>query len=738
MWRRLCHNRAPRVFVFEERNQPSRTSNSPRPVMSQLQQQSASTTSTDGKPLSVQGGGGGGVERSNTTNPSLADGGRILRVRRADDGSLVAAEIVEEREDESATLEDVLEVSARTDRTPSHRNSEAVPVSAATACGGAIDKRDFNVLDGGYGWMVVFGCFLMHVVNVGLIKSFGIVFVELQKDYGASSAKASWIYSIFLVCSTWFAPLSSVLANAFTQRSIVILGGLMLGLGISLCCFANSLLFWYFSFGCLSGIGSALCYTPSVVAVGTYFEKRRALANGLSLSGAAVGSITVPMLMSHLIEAYTIPGAILIGGAFAFNVCVAGALLRPIATHVRILRAQERRAAAQFGGESAASTGKNLLTATNSDALMPTLKAFSAPASARSNGVVSLYGGEDSPSQQPNLLETPALEDRKRSAHSMPDEALNSATRRAQFRSTGEPSGRRDSSSASWHVRFRRRFRRKEGQPPLFDFSLFKVRLFLIYATAVMLSTFSYMIIFLILPSHAVDLGMTRDDGAKLVAIIGIADIFARIGFGWFSDLGLFHRKWGFCGAIYCAAACNWLVRWATNDIGLAVYAAFIGAASGSYISLVAVVCVDFFGLPRLSSALGSVIAFQGVAFLAGPPLISMMRDRTGSYDYGFLTLSVCLTVGASLIVLEHLYCLFRPRHTPPRPDPESNHEMATLVSATTSPGTDTPQSAMPVTFPVRPLVFSPPIAHLDEFDPLTPRPLSKPVFKPKPRKERR
>ena len=40
------------------------------------------------------------------------------------------------------------------------------------------------------------------------------------------------------------------------------------------------------------GLGSALAYTPSVVCVGTYFDKRRALANGISLSGAAVGSMT--------------------------------------------------------------------------------------------------------------------------------------------------------------------------------------------------------------------------------------------------------------------------------------------------------------------------------------------------------------------------------------------------------------------------------------------------------------
>lgn len=95
-------------------------------------------------------------------------------------------------------------------------------------------------------------------------------------EYGASNYEVSWIYSLFLVCSTWFgetadylhgrtdieftaafflftAPLSTVLSNAFSQRSVVMLGGFFLGLGIALSYFAQSLTFFYISYGCLSG-----------------------------------------------------------------------------------------------------------------------------------------------------------------------------------------------------------------------------------------------------------------------------------------------------------------------------------------------------------------------------------------------------------------------------------------------------------------------------------------------------
>lgn len=423
-------------------------------------------------------------------------------------------------------------------------------------------------------------------------------------------------------------------------------------------------------------------------------------------------AFVVPYLTSYLIDAYSVSGAILICGSIALNVCVAGALLRPISTHMKILRIREQEAQVR--------TRRLLEAAAAADQhLSGEPKAFSQPPSARSNGLNSLF--EREPESHGRLLGTPWHDEgRKRSSHSVRGDVPNSV--RSNIHEL--PVAKQISLTIS--QRFTNRFKRKEGQPPLFDFGLFRQRLFIVYASAVMLSTFAYMNIFLILPAHTVDLGYSRKRGADLVALIGLADIFARIGYGWFSDLKLFHRKWGFCLAIYAASACNFLVFFARTDITLAVYAVFLGLTSGSYISLVAVVCVDFFGIDRLSSALGSVIAFQGAAFLAGPPLIGYVKDQTGSYNIGFFILAVCLVCAASLIVLEHFVGKMCDRK-PLRMDLEKNHEMSQLKlhSMTNS-----------VSSPLVPSIPNsssfPPIAHMDEFDPLTPRPVSKPVFKPK------
>jgi len=55
-------------------------------------------------------------------------------------------------------------------------------------------------LDGGYGWVVVFGAFFVQFWVTGLVKSYGVLYVEVMETFKDSSASvASWIPAI-LTC----------------------------------------------------------------------------------------------------------------------------------------------------------------------------------------------------------------------------------------------------------------------------------------------------------------------------------------------------------------------------------------------------------------------------------------------------------------------------------------------------------------------------------------------------------
>lgn len=77
-------------------------------------------------------------------------------------------------------------------------------------------------------------------------------------------------------------------------------------------------------------MGFALCYTPAIAVVGCYFRQRKALAYGIAMSGSGIGTFVLAPVVQLLIELYSWRGALLVLSAFVANLCVCGALLRPI------------------------------------------------------------------------------------------------------------------------------------------------------------------------------------------------------------------------------------------------------------------------------------------------------------------------------------------------------------------------------------------------------------------------
>uniref|UniRef100_A0A1I8MLB9 Major facilitator superfamily (MFS) profile domain-containing protein n=1 Tax=Musca domestica TaxID=7370 RepID=A0A1I8MLB9_MUSDO len=185
--------------------------------------------------------------------------------------------------------------------------------------------------DGGYGWFIVFGAFSVQFWVAGLVKSYGVLYVEIMETFPSSTATvASWIPAILSALCLALAPVSSALCQRFSCRTVVFVGGLFCALGMTLSYFATSLVHLLFTFGILTGIGGGLSTTPGIVIVSQYFDKHRALANGICVSGTATGSFILPVLIKHLAENFGFHGTILILGFCMFDVCLSALLYRPL------------------------------------------------------------------------------------------------------------------------------------------------------------------------------------------------------------------------------------------------------------------------------------------------------------------------------------------------------------------------------------------------------------------------
>ena len=185
-------------------------------------------------------------------------------------------------------------------------------------------------MDGGHGWFVVLGAFMIFLICDGISFSFGVVFIYLVEEFEKSKSETAWIGSIFYAMSLGLGPLASFLTIRFGCRKVTIFAGFLSCFGLMASSFVSSLWHLYITFGIVVGSSFSFCYVSCVVIVAYYFEKRRSLATGLAVCGTGIGTFTFAPLCDFLIIRYNWRSCFLILGAISLNICAAGALFCPL------------------------------------------------------------------------------------------------------------------------------------------------------------------------------------------------------------------------------------------------------------------------------------------------------------------------------------------------------------------------------------------------------------------------
>jgi MFS family permease len=164
--------------------------------------------------------------------------------------------------------------------------------------------------NGGWGWVVVLGSFIVHFNCLGLQFTFGILFKallddeEFQKASGnvGSTSASTWAGSIgsclMLACSL---P-SGMLLQRFTMRQVALTGAVLMCAGLVLGSQVSQLLYLYLTYGCITGVGFGLMWSTSIVAVGKYFTTKRPTATGIAVAGSGVGTLVFSSISAHLIQ----------------------------------------------------------------------------------------------------------------------------------------------------------------------------------------------------------------------------------------------------------------------------------------------------------------------------------------------------------------------------------------------------------------------------------------------------
>lgn len=180
---------------------------------------------------------------------------------------------------------------------------------------------------------------MSNAIVEGIVFSFGSLkdgILQGSKDQkiAIDPSTLTWVGSVLTGVHLMMGPFVSALANKYGFRLVAIVGTLIASSAFIVCWHLNretpNLMALILFYGVVGGIGFSCIYVPAVIAVGFYFEKKRALATGIAISGTGIGNFIFPYCIAFFTEKFRWSGAILALGLIVLLCGLLAILYKPL------------------------------------------------------------------------------------------------------------------------------------------------------------------------------------------------------------------------------------------------------------------------------------------------------------------------------------------------------------------------------------------------------------------------
>ena len=178
-----------------------------------------------------------------------------------------------------------------------------------------------------YGWIVLGAAFLIIMIGIGTMFSSGVFLIPLQEEFGWNRSEISLASFLNWIAFGLFSFLFGTLSDRVGTRHVVVFGGVVLGLGLTLSGFTRQIWHLYLTFGLLGGVGVGALYVPLSATASRWFASNRGLALAIISGGNGTGILAIAPFSRYLISTYDWATAFVVIGVLSWMIILPMALL---------------------------------------------------------------------------------------------------------------------------------------------------------------------------------------------------------------------------------------------------------------------------------------------------------------------------------------------------------------------------------------------------------------------------
>ena len=174
-------------------------------------------------------------------------------------------------------------------------------------------------------WLIVVGALLIQV-SLGAIYIYSVFKPGLKARFpdwsNTDLALPSMLVLLFFGLATIFA---GRVQDKIGPRYVAMTGAVLLGLGLLLASFSNSLFMFTLGFGVIGGIGIGAAYVCPIATCVKWFPDKRGLISGLAVAGFGAGGLVFAPVAKALILSVGVMNMFLYLGGIFFVIVMIGA-----------------------------------------------------------------------------------------------------------------------------------------------------------------------------------------------------------------------------------------------------------------------------------------------------------------------------------------------------------------------------------------------------------------------------